>query len=155
MLSSRTAQDKVANAVAKKQSFLSLARCGLTDAAAEKIDFSTLSTVIVLDLSGNPLTRLPAGLTLMPQLEVLTAYKCQIEEQPSGVLLYLRNLPGQIPNGKRQWNILHGDQWKNLINGSGFGRPSAPQVMRLLAKQCLRLISLALRIEQRNQSATD
>ena len=89
---SSTVRDKLARCIAKKSFLLSLARQGLTDAQMLEIDWAALSSVTSLDLSGNKLTRIPAGVALMTQLEELTLYKNQIEEIPSGVLLFLRNL---------------------------------------------------------------
>jgi hypothetical protein len=84
---------KLERCVAKKSNMLSLARQGLSDAQLLAVDWTMLSHVTSLDLSGNNLTRIPLKLAeQMIQLEELTLYKNQIEEIPSGVLIYFRNL---------------------------------------------------------------
>ena len=87
-------KDRIAACAAKKNWRLSLARLGLRDADLAGVNWAALDHVTSLDLSGNQLTHLPAGLAAqMPQLTELSAYKNQMEVLAApGELPFLRSL---------------------------------------------------------------
>ncbi|KAJ6964667.1 disease resistance protein RUN1-like [Populus alba x Populus x berolinensis] len=55
---------------------LELSNGGLSDRAAKCVDFSGLSSLEVLDLSGNKFSSLPSGIGFLPKLEILRVHLC-------------------------------------------------------------------------------
>ena len=56
---------------------LKLSNAGLSDHATNCVDFSGLSSLILLDLSGNKFSSLPFGIGLLPNLEFLSVQACK------------------------------------------------------------------------------
>jgi Leucine-rich repeat (LRR) protein len=56
---------------------LELANCGLSDHATNCVDFSGLSSLILLDLNGNKFSSLPSGLGFLPKLSSLHVQACE------------------------------------------------------------------------------
>jgi len=56
---------------------LKLFNCGLSDHATKCVDFSGLSSLVLLDLCGNKFSSLPSGIGFLPKLRFLSVQACK------------------------------------------------------------------------------